>query len=509
MSLRAKIISIGIGLPAILLIVLLSLYIKGAREQAFETHVSNARSVCLTVEAVRTEMEENWQEGVFTIDQLREWAANDQLHKVIKSVPVATAWNTGIKNAKEAGYTFRVPKFEPRNPKNQPDEFESRVLNKMKAESLDEYHEIDESMNSMRYFRSIRLSSTCMYCHGEPAKSAEYWGNDKGLDPTGAKMEGWKVGEIHGAFEIIQPMDKSDAAMASTLFNGILIVFLGILAMSAIYVVVINRSVNKPISKLIATLQQGTESLSATSQEISASSQALAEGASEQAASIEEISANLEEITSMTRQNADNSKTAADLMNATNKVVEKATGNAMDMDTAMQSIKSASDQTSHIIKSIDEIAFQTNLLALNAAVEAARAGEAGKGFAVVAEEVRNLAMRSAEAAKNTGSLIQDTLSRVDGGVQVVSGLKSALLEVNEHSGKVSNLVDEISAASREQAQGVDQVNTAISQMDGVTQQNAAAAEEGASASEEMSGQAKLLAKGTHDLIRLVRGASQG
>jgi len=177
------------------------------------------------------------------------------------------------------------------------------------------------------------------------------------------------------------------------------------------------------------------------------------------------------------------------------------------MDSAIKDIQKSSDETAKIIKVIDEIAFQTNLLALNAAVEAARAGEAGKGFAVVAEEVRNLAMRSAEAAKNTSNLIEQSVNNSRNGVQICGEVKKSLDEIVGSIGKTTDLVGEIAAASAEQAQGIDQVNTAVGQMDKVTQQNAANAEESASASEELSAQAETMAGIVDELVSLVSGSS--
>ncbi|RPH87560.1 MAG: HAMP domain-containing protein [Desulfobacteraceae bacterium] len=211
-----------------------------------------------------------------------------------------------------------------------------------------------------------------------------------------------------------------------------------------------------------------------------AMSQALSEAASEQAASIEETSSSLEEMSSMTKQNAENADQANTLITGNNQVMDKTSISMTELTQSMKDIASSSEQTQKIIKTIDEIAFQTNLLALNAAVEAARAGEAGAGFAVVADEVRNLAMRAAEAARNTSSLIEDIVKKIQGGVGVVTQTNQNFGEATRNSGKVRDLIAEMAAATREQAQGLEQVNQAVAEMNKVTQQNAAGAEELAS-----------------------------
>jgi methyl-accepting chemotaxis protein len=208
----------------------------------------------------------------------------------------------------------------------------------------------------------------------------------------------------------------------------------------------------------------------------------------------------------MTKQNTDNARAAASLAGDTRAMMTKSADSAEAMDKAMREIKNASDQTSKIVKTIDEIAFQTNLLALNAAVEAARAGEAGKGFAVVAEEVRNLAMRAAEAAKNTGALIEENVNRVNGGVHIVEDLKATLSQTVSAADKVTNLSNEVSASSEEQSKGIEQLNIAVSQMNQVTQQNAGNAEESASAAEEMTAQAESLRTSVNELMVVVNGS---
>ncbi len=269
----------------------------------------------------------------------------------------------------------------------------------------------------------------------------------------------------------------------------------------------ITRSITKPINQIIEGLRSGSQQTASASGQVAAASQSLAEGASEQAAAIEETTASVEEMSSMTRSNASNARQADEQMNEAGKVVSRGQESMGELARAIDQIKASSDETAKIVKTIDEIAFQTNLLALNAAVEAARAGEAGKGFAVVAEEVRNLAQRSAEAARNTADLIEESVRNAEQGVSVTKQCADAFQAVTDSSTKVAQLVNEIASASEEQAQGIDQINTAVTQMDQVTQKNAANAEESASASEELSAQAEELNGMVARLEVLVRGAS--
>ena len=253
----------------------------------------------------------------------------------------------------------------------------------------------------------------------------------------------------------------------------------------------INTTINA-LNEALTQVGEAVEQVGSASSQISSGSQSLAQGANEQASSLEEISASLEEMASMTRQNADNADQAKSLSGSASQSAEQGNQAMTRMSDAINKIKSSSDETAKIVKTIDEIAFQTNLLALNAAVEAARAGEAGKGFAVVAEEVRNLAQRSAEAAKNTADMIEESVANAEGGVKITGEVAKILAEIVEGSGKVNDLVAEIAAAAGEQSQGIDQVNTAVSQMDKVTQQNASNSEESASAAEELNSQAEEL-----------------
>lgn len=250
------------------------------------------------------------------------------------------------------------------------------------------------------------------------------------------------------------------------------------------------------IQTAMSGVRQVADDVASASMQLSSASEQLASGAQESASSLEETASSLEEITATVKQNADNADQANQLSNSSRETAEKGGAVVGDAVTAMGEINQASKKISDIIITIDEIAFQTNLLALNAAVEAARAGEQGRGFAVVAGEVRNLAQRSASAAKEIKTLIQDSVQKVEAGSELVNRSGQTLEEIVNSVKRVTDIVAEIAAASREQAAGIDQVNKAMAQMDQVTQANA-------SQTEEMSGTAVALSSQGEELIRLM------
>ncbi len=271
--------------------------------------------------------------------------------------------------------------------------------------------------------------------------------------------------------------------------------------------ILVGKFLIRNLTNISDDISKSVNEVNSASAMVSSSSQALAEGASEHASALEQTSSSLEEMSSMTKQNADNAAQAKAFTAEAKQVVNKVDDQMRRMVTAIQEVTKSSEETGKIIKTIDEIAFQTNLLALNAAVEAARAGEAGAGFAVVADEVRNLAMRAAEAAKNTSSLIENTIVTVKNSHDLTEQTQNAFKENIEISGKIGQLIDEIATASNEQAQGIGQIGKAVAEMDKVVQHTAASAEESASAAEEMNAESIQMKNQVSRLTALIYGTS--
>ncbi len=324
-------------------------------------------------------------------------------------------------------------------------------------------------VNAVRVAMADRMAvDACVTCHNS--------------HPDSPKKD-WKLKDVRGTLEVIVPIDRQLAATSGMLVNIGMVAFFGLAIAAFVISWFARRSIEGPIHRAVVSLMESAGQTSAASRQVAASSQSLSEGSTEQAASLEETSASMEEMSSMTRQNAANSQAAATMMAETERHVTGVNGALAGMVASMGSIKESSDKVSKIIKTIDEIAFQTNILALNAAVEAARAGEAGLGFAVVADEVRALAQRSARAAQDTAALIAESIAKSNEGQQRDQQVSGAIDDITASTTKVKALIDEVSIASRQQSQGICQVSQAVAQMEKVTQNTAARAEESAAASE--------------------------
>lgn len=310
-------------------------------------------------------------------------------------------------------------------------------------------------------------------------------------------FKGWSIA-------LSQDEDEFKAASRS-IQNLLIFLFFVVLAITLAVTYFFSRGLTSPIRRIVNGLKSTSVELRSGSSSIAAAGQTLASNSSEQAASLEETAASLEEITSMTNRNSESAAEADRLVDRSSQGFTLADDSIKQLSAAIEEIYSASEETRKIIKTIDEIAFQTNILALNAAVEAARAGDAGAGFAVVADEVRSLAHRSAEAAGRTATIIGETIDRVEHGQKLSSSTLESFEQVRSDSTELGNIVREIAAASKEQADGLSQINIALSHMDGAVQTNAASAEESASAAQELDAQAGGLMDFVSQLNELIEG----
>ncbi len=532
-SIRQKIIASKLLFALAFMVVIFVLYAWQQRVDTVDSYVYTARVVTLNVESARDEIEAKWAQGVFNVEMLRAYAERGDKAKLFAVVPVVHAWQVALRQAKEAGYDFKVPKFQPRNPANQPDALEAEALKYLTDNQADEYHVIDRQTNAVRFFRAVRLSKTCLYCHGDPANSKALWGNDQGLDPTGARMEGWKEGEIHGAFEVIYSLTAADRKLSRSLIMAGVVMLVALLA-GLLLALLIARGLSRPIvftAKAVKKAAQGNfdididesylnrgdeigqvmrdldamaGNLSATVSEVMHAADTVANAAGDiregnqdlsdrtqqQASAVEETASAVEEMTSSVKQNAANARQANDLAKKTADMASRGGAVLERTVEAMKAVTESSKKIADIINVVNEIAFQTNLLALNAAVEAARAGEAGRGFAVVAGEVRSLAGRSAGAAKEIQALISDSVGKVEQGNELVAESGRLLGDIIVNVQAVADTVGQITAASLEQASGIEEINRAVSQMDEGLQQNAALVEEAAAASESTAAAAQ-------------------
>ena len=544
LSLRTKLLGLGLAFPSLIIIVLLAAYAWQQREQAHTQAIDKARSITLVAEAARDNMEDKWRAGVISAELMAQWGREyraavaagdrtkaDQLHKrIIEGVPVVSALRAISAHAEEAGYQLKVPKVQPRRPENEPTPEERDILKRLEG-GLSEYSFYDANQNAVRYFRPVRLSATCLYCHGDPANpSHNIWGTTDGRDVTGGPMENWKEGEIHGAFELILNMDAGDHERRHNLLwaAGVGAVVLLLAGMAA--VTFARRSIEAPIASICASLDEGAKQVSQASAQVSNLSQGLAEGASRQASSLTQATHSLTDLSEGAKTNATSAaeaerqaiaatQSATASRDRTTEIARELSTKMTALHAAIARVGDATQRNAQVVATIDDIAFQTNLLALNAAVEAARAGEAGAGFAVVADEVRSLAARCAVEVRQSTQQMEEAQAAMRQVSAVTSEVGEYVRQSVEEeiakdfgqavigSQRVVALASEVRTASTSQSEAVRNLEGAVSDLDQVTQANAASAEESAASAEELNAQAEELRSQVLDMLALLQGRS--
>ncbi len=522
MSIKWKIFGIVLIGPLVVALILAIQDISHIKEWAEKSTIEKSRAVVLMAEAGRNEMANKLNQGI-----IKPFSELDKSN-IIEAVPVITAINMAKINAEKAGYQFRVPKFSPRNPDNEPTELEADILNELRENNLEEKIVLED--DQIRYFKPVRLTQECLFCHGEPKGKT---------DPTGGIMEGWKEGEIHGAFEIIGSLSEAkqavwEAQKSVFLWTVLILVFISMFVWLLVKMNVIKpledsssfinaiakgdltRTVNSNskdefgemsanlnsmsgnLRKMISEISDNSQILLNSSSGIHQIAQSLSSGsektsmnANTVAVAAEEMSANMNSVAAAMEQASTNigivANSAEDITRNINEIsrnsdkardiTDKAVKQAITASQRVDKLGRAATQIGKVTEAISTISEQTNLLALNATIEAARAGEAGKGFAVVANEIKDLAKQTSDATSEIKQMIDDIQKSTMETVKDIEEISTVINSVNKTVSEIATSVDEQSRTTREIAENVMQASQGISEVNENVSQTSAVSED--------------------------------
>ncbi|MFK7769164.1 MAG: methyl-accepting chemotaxis protein [Mariniblastus sp.] len=460
-TLQLKLLLLGVALPGLIISGFLYLYSQEAKQKAISTSVDKARSICLASESAREQTEKQWGSGIFTPETLKQWGHQGEMNKVMSTIPVVTAWETAMNKSDEGGYKFNVPALEPRNSQNLANEFQRKALDKMKSEGLEEYYAVDKTTKSVHYFRPVHLGGSCLNCHGDPANANRLWGTTDGTDVTGHKMENWSEGRMHGAFEVVQSLEKAEDAANASISFAILIAVISLIV-AALATVLTMKNLTKRISNATGVISNYVKNLRISAEDLSQQSAQTSQQTNAMEQTVINVSENIASLSTAVDQMGGAIDEIANESTQASLVAETAVGETENTKNVMSRLGESCSRIDGVVSLINSLAEQTNLLALNATIEAARAGESGKGFAVVANEVKELANQTGQATVEISEVICSIQGDTTDAIESVQKIHTTISKISSAQQAISVAVGEQSNVTHQISQNVADISNSSS-----------------------------------------------